>query len=91
MIKLIAIPEENSEFKHHEIATESGEHFGFCWLNDNQSSWNAKGANKWQFNRGAIPIMFNWWPDEYYHDTLESLVRYMEENFPASPLPERED
>ena len=61
-----------------EIAYHDGREFGHTWeIHD----WTPELEGKWTFNRGDVPIASEWWPAEYYHDTLQGLLDHLEATF----------
>ncbi len=43
--------------------------------------WSPEIDGKWTINRTDICFKYEWWPGEYYHNSIKNMLDYFEENF----------
>lgn len=69
-----------SDTRHVTICYgEKLEHFAHAWIM--QKDWSLEVAGKWCFNRGDVPIRMHYTPEKYYHESLENMLEYLEEDY----------
>lgn len=71
-------PSRILEVMYHRTPDSEPEEFAHIWI---MRGWSPEDEGKWTFNRSTVCIKNEWWPAEYKHDTLESLMQHLEETF----------
>jgi hypothetical protein len=81
----MVIWEENSDIPRGQIYYTPEQRYGVATIelaNFWQEKHNSKHLNKWVFNRGSPCIALDYHPAEPYFQTVQSLLLYLEADFP---------
>ncbi len=66
------------EIMYRAIGSNTLEEFAHIWQ---VAGWSDDINGKWTFNRSNVCFKYEYWPGEYYHNSIEDMLNYLEGNF----------